>query len=92
MKRQAAAPVQESTQLAARRLAGHTAVRAAPEPQAAQRAAPDTRFGHDLSQAAARPAGPMVGEHYATTSCPVYPRTCPFGGACHTCPAQAPAG
>lgn len=21
-----------------------------------------------------------------TASCPVFPRTCPFGGACHTCP------
>ena len=41
---------------------------------------PDPGFGHDFGRIGAAP-------HLDTVSCPVLPRACPFGGACHTCPA-----
>jgi hypothetical protein len=72
-----------------RGLAGHTAVRAVREQERVLQAAPETHFGHDFSQAEVRPVEPMVGQRYATQACPVFPRTCPFGGACHTCPVSA---
>jgi hypothetical protein len=42
----------------------------------------------DISQAPFRPAGPMVGPDFGKASCPVAPQQCPFGGACHACPAR----
>lgn len=89
MKRQTAAQTKkEITTLPVRGLAQHTAVRAVPEHELAPNVSLETRFGHDFSQATVRPSAPMVGQNYATAACPVFPRRCPFGGACHICPAR----
>ena len=52
----------------------------------AVRAPIEPHFGHDFSQAEVHPGAAMVGRNYDTESCPVFPRTCSFGGAYHTCP------
>jgi hypothetical protein len=89
MKRQTAARTKrETTALPVRGPAGHSAVRAVPEHERAPNVALETGFGHDFSHAAVRPAAAMVGQKYGTAACPVFPRTCPFGGACHVCPPQ----
>jgi hypothetical protein len=46
----------------------------------------DTSFGRDFSQVPALTEVPAANSAEQTTSCPVFPRTCPFGGACHVCP------
>lgn len=60
----------------------HAAIRAVPDhavpPLSDTRTPLEPRSGHDLSR---------VPVHTAD-SCPVFPRRCPFGGACHTCPAR----
>jgi hypothetical protein len=43
--------------------------------------------GHDFSQLPAHTT-PAADRAEHSTACPVFPRTCPFGGACHTCPAR----
>jgi hypothetical protein len=48
-------------------------------------------FDRDFTAVGVEAATPLVGQHYGATSCPVFPRTCPFGGACHTCPARVQA-
>jgi hypothetical protein len=89
MKRQTAARTKrETTTLPVRGPAGHSAVRADPGHERAPNVPLGTRFGHDFSHAAVRPSAPMVGQKYGTAACPVFPRTCPFGGACHVCPPQ----
>ncbi len=45
--------------------------------------------GYDLSRVPVHASGPEGGQ--AKVSCPLSPRTCPFGGACHTCPARVQA-
>ncbi|MEW5959506.1 MAG: DUF4157 domain-containing protein, partial [Chloroflexota bacterium] len=52
------------------------------QPVPAGRTAPVTgsTFNHDFSQ--------MPSHSHA---CPIFPRRCPFGGACHTCPARVQA-
>jgi hypothetical protein len=88
MKQQTSVRTQKDNTTSPRRgLLRHTAVRTIPEHEMPSNAPLETRFGHDFSQIAVRPSAPMVGQHYATSACPVFPRTCPFGGACHTCPA-----
>lgn len=77
----------ETTTLPKRGFPKHAAVRVIPEHERASNASAETRFGHDFSQASVRPSAPVVGQHYATSACPVFPRRCPFGGACHVCPA-----
>lgn len=42
-------------------------------------------FGHDFSQVTTRTT-PSANGGTHSVSCPLSPRTCPFGGACHTCP------
>ncbi len=61
----------------------HAAVRPVTDHEAplAERRAP-TVNGHDFSQV------PAQGQ---STACPLAPRRCPFGGACHTCPAHVQA-
>jgi hypothetical protein len=66
--------------------ASHAAVHALPEHDRSFVPAPVN--GHDLSQSSLRPAEPMVGRDYGKASCPVAPQRCPFGGACHSCPAR----
>lgn len=77
----------ESRSLPIRGRLEHAAVRAVPDHEKPSSAPLDTRFGHDFSQTSVRPSTPMVGQNYATSACPVFPRACPFGGACHVCPA-----
>lgn len=42
--------------------------------------------GRDFSRVPVHASGPDGG--HAEVSCPLTPRRCPFGGACHTCPTQ----
>ncbi len=69
----------------------HKAVPTVPVPGRVSTAPVETHFGHDFSQTALRSFTPTAGPDYGTVTCPVFPRTCPFGGACHTCPARASA-
>jgi hypothetical protein len=41
-------------------------------------------FGHDFSRVPAHASGPAANQ---TSACALSPRSCPFGGTCHTCPA-----
>ena len=68
-------------------LVGHAAVRpwAGFEQQPAREASPAR--GQDMSQATVRAAAPLVGRDYAASTCPLAPTRCPYGGACHACPA-----
>ena len=79
--------------LSASALLQHAAVQAVadhiaqPEPVSALI---ESRFGQDFSRVAVQsPAGATRSE--IAPPCGLTPRTCPFGGACHTCPARAPA-
>ena len=69
-------------------LASHAAVRpwAGFEQKPAREASP-TR-GRDMSQATVRATAPLVGRDYAASTCPLAPTRCPYGGACHACPAR----
>jgi hypothetical protein len=78
----------EPAMLSPNRLWKHKAVRAFPERDRDSTPPVHVHRGHDFSQTTVNPVMPMVGRDYGTTSCPKFPRTCPFGGACHTCPAQ----
>lgn len=72
----------------------HTAVNAMPghtAPGAVHTTDQQPRFDHEFTQAPVQPTAPLVGRDYATVACPIFPRTCPFGGACHTCPARVQA-
>jgi outer membrane protein OmpA-like peptidoglycan-associated protein len=69
-------------------LASHTAVRPVAEHDAAPSAELETRFDRNFTTVGVEAATSMVGQRYGTSSCPVFPRTCPFGGACHTCPTR----
>jgi len=92
MKQQVTSQSQkETTMLPKNNFLQHTAVQAAPEHKRVSANSPDTHFAHDFSQTTVRPYLPMVGQNYGTTACPVFPRTCPFGGACHKCPAKVSA-
>jgi hypothetical protein len=64
----------------------HTAVRPLADHETPVMERPGPGFEHDFSQMAVRSTRPVVGQYYGTQACPVFPRTCPFGGACHTCP------
>ncbi len=66
-------------------LAQHTAVRSSAERALSPLSPAGASFAHDLSQV---PAGNGAER---TSACPLSPRTCPFGGACHTCPARVQA-
>jgi hypothetical protein len=66
--------------------ASHAAVHALREHDRSFTPAPVS--GRDLSQSSLRAAEPMVGRDYGKASCPVAPQRCPFGGACHACPAR----
>jgi ferredoxin len=65
-------------------LTGHIAVR----PWAGSEQQPAPAHGHDLSQATVRAAVPLVGRDYAAGTCRLVPTRCPYGGACHACPAR----
>jgi hypothetical protein len=67
----------------------HAAVQVVPEKKRASTNPPETHFNRDFSQTTVRPSLPVVGQNYGTAACPLSPRTCPFGGACHKCPAKA---
>jgi hypothetical protein len=89
MKHQTAIPTREqASTLVKGGLPQHTAVHTSAEHERAPDPARETRFNHDFSQAAVRPLAPIVGQRYATSACPAFPRTCPSGGACHVCPPQ----
>jgi hypothetical protein len=45
--------------------------------------------GRDFSRVPVHASGPEGG--HAEVSCPLAPRRCPFGGACHTCPTRVQA-
>lgn len=45
-------------------------------------------FQHDFSRVQVQTSLPVSPQRSQTTSCPMAPRTCPFGGICHTCPVQ----
>ena len=47
--------------------------------------------GRDMSQATVRAAAPLVGRDYGASTCPLAPTRCPYGGACHACPARVQA-
>ena len=72
-------------------LVGHAAVRpwAGFEQQPTREASP--AHGRDMSQATVRSAAPLVGRDYAASTCPLAPTRCPYGGACHACPARVQA-
>jgi hypothetical protein len=90
MKRTVAAHAhKETTTLPTSKFWQHAAVRAVPKHEMSSNAPPETRFDHDFSRATVRSSAPLVGREYGTTACPMFPQTCPFGGACHMCPAQA---
>lgn len=42
--------------------------------------------GQSFTHVPAHASSPAVPVNYATPACPAFPRRCPFGGACHTCP------
>ncbi len=69
-------------------LAQHAAVRSSPERDLSPVAQMGSSFAHDLSQVPAHAAPGAQAGAERTPACPLSPRTCPFGGACHTCPAQ----
>lgn len=46
----------------------------------------ESRFNHDFSQIPAHTDESAITQDQQSVSCPVFPRRCPFGGACHTCP------
>jgi len=69
----------------------HAAVQAVPEKKKASTNPLETHFDHDFSQTTIRPSLPVVGQNYGTAACPLSPRTCPFGGACHKCPVKTSA-
>jgi hypothetical protein len=69
-------------------LPDHMAVRSVPSQEAALAARPaPPASGHDFSHLPVRGNGGNLAE----TTCPLSPRTCPFGGACHTCPVHVQA-
>jgi hypothetical protein len=47
----------------------------------------ESRFGQDFSGIAVQ-SPPSAAQSDTKQSCGLTPRTCPFGGACHTCPAR----
>ncbi len=67
---------------------GHAAIRLMPdrETQPAEHATSLTN-GHDFSQLPVTTAGSTE----PLSACSMSPRRCPFGGACHTCPARVQA-
>jgi len=90
MKQQITSQVQkETTALPKNNFLQHVAVQAVPEKKRASTNPPETHFNRDFSQTTVRPSLPVVGQNYGTAACPLSPRTCPFGGACHKCPAKA---
>jgi hypothetical protein len=72
-------------------LIGHAAVRpwAGLEQQPAREMSPIN--GRDMSQATVRAAAPLVGRDYASSTCPLAPTRCPYGGVCHACPTRVQA-
>jgi hypothetical protein len=44
--------------------------------------------GRDFSGVPANTTQPVAPAVNRTAACPMFPRRCPFGGACHTCPVQ----
>lgn len=72
-------------------LVGHAAVRpwASHEQELERQTVP--AHGRNLSQATVRGAAPLVGRDYAASTCPLAPTRCPYGGACHACPARVQA-
>lgn len=81
------------------RVVRHTAIRPVPDhglPSGVHeirelnaRSPTESELGHDFSRVPVHSAG--LADDRAT-SCPFTARRCPFGGACHTCPVQKPAG
>jgi hypothetical protein len=69
-------------------LAQHAAVRSIAERDLSPLSPAGASFAHDLSQVPAHAA--QAGAE-RTVAWPLSPRTCPFGGACHTCPARVQA-
>jgi hypothetical protein len=85
--------IKKSSALPASIFSQHAAVQAGadhtaqPDPASALTGA---RFAQDFSRVAVQ--SPVSATRSGTTqSCALTPRICPFGGACHTCPARAPA-
>lgn len=73
-------------------LLGHAAVRTHPNHAVAAGMDSDLRtLTHDheynFANIPARTSAPTAPANYATPACPVFPRRCPFGGVCRTCPA-----
>ena len=92
MARQVSAQLQkEHVLLPARGLASHTAVQPAADHDIVPASESEAHFDRNFTTVGVETATPMVGQRYGTTSCPVFPRTCPFGGACHTCPTRVQA-
>jgi hypothetical protein len=68
----------------------HAAVRSEPDHSARPMTHDGFDPGHDFSQVPAHTT-PATSGAERSTACPVFPRTCPFGGACHVCPARVQA-
>jgi len=71
---------------------GHHDHQAAFQPPGTKEAPLQTGFGHDFGQVNVHSGG-RTGQQFAW-SCPLAlasPRACPFGGACHSCPAPVQA-
>lgn len=81
--------LKEATALPIGKSLRHAAIKAVPEHKRISTTPMDSHFNQDFSQTTVWPSLPMVGQNYGTAACPVFPRTFPFGGACHRCPAQA---
>lgn len=79
---------QQSNTLPASALSQHAAVQTAANHTARSEPASaltESRFGQDFSQLAVHSVGRPEN---AQPPCYFSPRTCPFGGACHLCPAS----
>ena len=48
----------------------------------------NSAFQHDFSRVRVQSDLPPMLQTSPTSACPMSPRTCPTGGACHTCPAR----
>ena len=66
----------------------HTAVHPVPEHDALPPYLQNSDMKRDFSQIRSQETAPLTTQVSQTNACPMFPRRCPFGGACHTCPVQ----
>lgn len=47
-----------------------------------------SQFGHDYGQVSVHTPETGMARSHHSAACPLFPKACPFGGACHTCPVR----